>query len=109
MVMRKDDPSKIWFLTAVISKEVAKERGYDHSLNHRTFGYYKGFHAAYQAVKENRCNMHECLYEFLVMERIEAGVHGEMKEEEWFKWSGKRWIPCKKPLEYRGIINWALG
>ena len=111
MVMRADDPHQIWFLTAIVVREIIKgPRGeIKTKRDERTFGYYRGFHRAYQAVKENRCNMHECLYNFLVMERIGEGVHALAEDQQWFEWSGKNWKPCRKPTWARGLTNWALG
>ena len=101
--MRKNDPNQIWFLTALWYELISYNHG------HRTFGYYRGFNAALQAVKENRCNMHERLYSYLVMERIGEGVHSTCDDEQWFHWSGRKWSPCRKPKALIGFTNWALG
>ncbi len=112
MKMRKNDPTQIWFLTSVwaevlavhpITGEVKSKR------DTRTFGYYRGWDAAYKAVKENRCNMHECLYQWLVMERIGEGVHALTEDAQWFEWRKRHWKPCKRPDFARGFTNWAIG
>ena len=110
MVMRKNDPNQIWFLTSIVVDEILKgPRGEIKTKRFtRTFGYYRGWNKSYQAVKENRCNMHECLYQYLVMERIGEGVHALAADEQWFKWNDK-WTPCRKPKMFRGFTNWALG
>ena len=110
MVMRKNDPKQIWFLTAIVVYGTIKgPRGEIKAYrDERTFGYYRGFSKAYQAVKENRGSMEECLYGYLVMERIGEGVHALCADEQWFKWTTK-WTPCRKPDWAKGLTNWALG
>lgn len=112
MVMRRHDPTKNWFLTSIWFEVVAihPTRGeIKTDRKTRTFGYYKGWDAAYKAVKENRCNMHECLYQYLVMEQIDEGIHALCQDEQWFKWTRNGWKDCKKPKELQGFTNWALG
>ncbi len=111
LVMRKHDPTKTWFLTAMHVEVIATHPTGEMKTKRdtRTFGYYKGWNKAYAAVKENRCNMHECLYTYLVMENIGEGVHALCTDEQWFKWTGKRWKDCRKPAWAKGMTNWALG
>jgi len=112
MVTRKNDPKQIWFLTALWYELIAyNEEHNEYKTMHetRTFGYYRGWSKAYQAVKENRSNMYECLYSYLVMERIGEGVHALPTDEQWFRWGGNRWVACKKPTALQGLTNWALG
>lgn len=108
----RHDPEANWFLTSIwfevvavhpVTGEIKTKR------DCRTFGYYKGWDKAYAAVKENRCNMHECLYQYLVMENIGEGVHALANDEQWFKWTRNRWKDCKRPKELQGFTNWALG
>ena len=116
MVMRKNNPGKIWFLTAIHVDETKMQRHpiYDEIKVEkftRTFGYYRGFHKALEAVKKNTGNMCECLYNYLIMEQIGEGVHALGEEVEWFKWNDTKngWVPCARPEWAKGIINWALG
>ena len=113
MVTRKNDLSQIWFLTSVYIESIMRhptngEIKAKHST--RTFGYYRGWAKAIKAVQENRCNMHECLYQYLIMERIGEGVHSLCKDEQWFRWTGRKWTSLKQKPEWaRGTINWAIG
>lgn len=87
-----------WFLTSAI----------DYTST-RTFGFYKEYSDALSAVLTNRCNMHEGLYEYLIMEKMKEGIHPLAEEENWFKWKNNKWVSCRKPSKFSGIINWALG
>lgn len=105
--------SQLWFLTAIAVDESTMIR---HSCGEvkvetdtRTFGYEYGFNYAVEAVRENRGNMHEGWYNYLVIERIGVGVHALADEEKWFKWNGRRWVNSKKPIWSMGRINWAIG
>lgn len=104
-----------WFLTSIIGKRVANAmvtmnngRKYYDS---RPFGFYNLEKDALKAVVKNRCNMHEALYEFLVIEHIEEGVHPPVENEEWFRWDYKKncWKRCRRPKQFLGLINFALG
>lgn len=77
----------------------------------RCFGYYADPAEAVKAVRTNRCNMHEALYNYIVIETIEYGIHPEVKGEIWYQWDddGNCWAPCDKPEWSFGTINWAIG
>lgn len=101
----------MWFITAV---KASRESIGNPTLlvdTHRTFGFYKERSNACEAIDENRGNMQECLYNFLVLEELAEGIHPEVRVELWYKWDEqwRRWIPCNKPSDLEGIINWALG
>ncbi len=109
-----DDHNQIWFLTSIEVKKFPKIRNpktgeMKVSRFTRTFGYHIGYEKALKAVRENHGSMHECLYEYLVMECIGEGVHALCEKEEWFKWKDRRWMPCRKPWWAKGMVNWALG
>lgn len=53
----------------------------------RTFGYYNEFEEADQAVKENRLDMHEYLYKYIIVEQIGQGIHPWVKNEWWYKYN----------------------
>lgn len=92
-----------WFLTSIVSTQRVNRT--------RTFGFYKEYSDAIEAVFENRCNMCECLYDYLVMEKIGEGIHPEVVEEIWFRFDDglNGWMLCEKPEFSQGTINWALG
>lgn len=78
-------------------------------IDHRCFGFYDSFNKAWEAVKENRMNMHECLYTNLVIEEINEGIHPQVVNEWWYKWENNGWAKCEKPERFTGIVNFALG
>lgn len=101
-----------WFLTSILSKETVENNPHYKNLEQRTFGFYNHYYDAYKAVHENYGNMCECLYDYLVMEYIEEGIHPLSHKEEWFIFDTKlnRWVSLEKcPLEFEGLTNFALG
>jgi len=95
-----------WFITSVL----IKDKNLPHSS--RVFGFYEKYIDAYEAVNTNRGSMNECLYNYLVVEYIEEGIHPHVHKEEWWNWNDTltRWeMMSGKPYFSDGIINWALG
>lgn len=95
-----------YFITSIYD-----ERGlFVHRKARRTFGYFKELDDALQAVKENRCNMQECLYNYLVIEGIGEGIHAYCNEDYWFEWQDNHWQRILgKPEFLNGIVNFAFG
>ena len=77
----------------------------------RCFGYYSTMDEAKMAVTLNRCNMHEGLYNYIVVEGIGEGIHPEPIEIAWFRWNddARGWQLTVKPEWSEGTINWAIG
>ena len=80
----------------------------------RTFGFYNTYNEAYKAVEENRGSMEECLYDYIVMEYIEPGIHPTVHATDWWVWNSNinkwQYLPQDNcPTEFVGICNWALG
>jgi hypothetical protein len=101
-----------WFITAIVGKKTLKKVPEYKHLNHRTFGFYNTYNEAYEAVNENRCDMHECLYDYIIVEYIEPGIHPLVHTKEWWQWDihFNKWIALvNRPEEFDGLCNWALG
>jgi hypothetical protein len=94
-----------WFITAIATKP-------NGDTDIHCFGFYNEFNEAFKAVEENRGSMCECLYDYLVMEYIEPGIHPEVHKEYWWEWveENNRWEDgIEKPEQFKGIVNFALG
>ena len=99
----------MFFITAVINSETLKQHPAYRVMRSRTFGYAPNLRTARRYVKNNVGSMRECLYDYIVIEKIQPGIHSLTDKEEWYKWDDKKWIPCDKPSEFLGVTNWALG
>jgi len=98
----------MWFITSIYLAKPEDAESPSRAETKRTFGYYSDAKVACAAVAENRCNMHECLYNYLVIENIGQGIHALADEEIWYRWEDK-WVQCPKPDALVGIVNWAIG
>lgn len=103
-----------WFITALCSdKAMVELRKADHHMARpqRTFGFFDHYHKAFLAVKDNAGNMQEFLYDCLVLEYIESGIHPRVYSPEWYQWdeNQKEWCHTECPEEFRNVTNFALG
>lgn len=75
-----------------------------------TFGYFSDHDEAHGCVARNTGDMHECLYNFLVIEDVPEGIHPLPKSECWFEWDGEQelWQSIDAPEFSRRIINWCF-
>ena len=106
----------IYTVTAAYKQEPLK----DFSVRgdrYRTFGFFHELKEARKAVRENRCDLHECLYNFLVIERYTEGIHSfgdiaefyEWKDEKGDVWDGKWKKLSRRPKCFKNIFNIGLG
>ena len=72
----------------------------------RCIGFYYQELDAVTAVETNKGEMHECLYNYLVIEEIPDGVWRSTISEKWYEWSYRqKWEQCQKPAQYRQVCN----
>lgn len=83
---------------------------YKNATDHtRTFGHFATLAEAEAAVKENRCDMIECLYSHLVIEEIGYGIHALGDNQWWYEERDNAWHPIDKPNWAKPFVNWAIG
>ena len=58
---------------------------------------------------ENRGDMHECLYDYIVIEKVGEGIHPIPNQEIWFAWKDEGWQQTDKPEWSKGYIGWSIG
>ena len=92
----------------------------------RTFGYFSDEPTAWKAAEENWADMHECLYNYLLIEELGEGIHPIPKgirdgsHERWYHWEPNavpnksgigdgNWVRCDKPEFLKQTICFALG
>ena len=77
----------------------------------RCFGYYIDLADAINAVEQNKCDMHECLYNFIVIEKIGEGIHAMATDIKWYAWNDDKysWEYTPKPDWSIGICNYSIG
>lgn len=99
------------FFITCFSKCEKDELGWFDGGASRTFGYYDNFEDCKRALNENWCDMHEFLYLYAVVEKIDQGIHAIAEDEVWFKWDEKRqgFFEISKPECANGFTNHAIG
>ena len=82
---------------------------YEH--HNRCFGYKETYEQAERCVIDNCMDLHEYLYEYAVIEKIEPGIHSFREDEHWFKWNPetKKYDPINKPDVFSTLVNFAMG
>ena len=109
-VAKSESKFKMFFITC-FEKCNKDEHGCFDTGDTRTFGYFDNYKACTQALNENICDMHECLYKFAVIESIGQGIHPHAKEISWFRWNDEKqgFFEIEKPECTRNYSNYALG
>ena len=77
--------------------------------NKRCFGYYKDLRTAKSNVLNNVGSMNECLYSYIIIEKINEGVHAIPSWDTWFWWRNNKWEEINPPQWSNGLINWSIG
>jgi hypothetical protein len=77
----------------------------------RCFGYYSSFNTADIAVKQNTLDIHEYLYDYMVIEKVEEGLYPICLDRWFYKWhSGiNQFVPMEEPECLKHIINLGIG
>jgi hypothetical protein len=101
----------MFFITAIYSEYVIEPDIYGSPYS-RCFGYFIKKEDAIKAVENNESDLHECLYDYIVIENLKEGLYCGMEfnpSEIWFQWNGTEWLECIKPDFAKNIVNWAIG
>src|SRR5688572_2194812 len=97
----------IFTITSIV--HVDGEKG----TSQRCFGWYPKLAEAQAAVKANLGDLEEALYNWLVIEQYEPGIHAMALSEHWYEWiegeDGGSWERASKPSWSIGTVNWAIG
>lgn len=82
-----------------------------HDLATVTVGYFSDKEKAIMAVKENRLDMWETVYEYAVIQKIEEGLYPDPTEEIWFEFDNDKKIYCEisEPPAFNGWTIRGIG
>lgn len=98
----------LYFITAF--QKLPKENFLDTGSS-RCFGYYPDFERADAAVRANQCDLHECLYMYAIIERIDWGIHAFAESRWFYEYNLEKRIfePIEEPESLKHLINFAIG
>ncbi len=74
-----------------------------------TFGYFCSFFDARKVVAKNHFDLHEGLFEYIVIEGVKPGIPAEIVSEDWYRWDGERWQIDSKPSWAKNVCNFGIG
>lgn len=77
----------------------------------RCFGYFDTLEEAQKAVSENRHDMHETCYHYLLIEAISVGIHPNAEKVQWYTFdvANDKWVAIPEPEQSKHTCNYALG
>lgn len=77
----------------------------------RCFGYFCSLADAIRAAEENRCDMQECRYNYLVVEKLGEGIHAMATAIKWYKWNFEKncWEYTQAPEWSIDVCNYSIG
>lgn len=83
----------------------------DDEIGSRVFGWYSELEYADEAVLDNTCDIHECAYDYVVVEKISEGVFVCAHEEWWYRWDelNKKYVRTTKPEAWINQISFGIG
>lgn len=104
-----------YFITCCVKDGSNKDKlGFPDFGGYRTFGFYYNLEEARAALNENRCDMHECLYDYAAIEKLYPKIHPlclDAEDIEWYKFDTDRkgFFLDQKNINKAGPCNFALG
>jgi hypothetical protein len=103
---RTDKIDKIYVLTMIEDIATTKQLS-----NKRALGWYPTKKDAVKAVKEDKCGLRECLYDYALIEAKVSGAFTTSTGEWWFKWDDEThgYISFDKPEWLRMFTNFGMG
>ena len=101
----------IYLITAMCILNGNQKRFLNTTRSQRTFGYGCSLKEAKSYVKQNKSDIYECLYNYVVIEKMCSGIHARVIKEYWYKWdlAGKKYKSRDKASCLIGIVNFGIG
>lgn len=96
-------------MTAILTLDTKFDSVEAKNHDSRCFGYFEKLSDAEEAVRKNRADMWETMYEYIVIERIGQGIHPVAEPVGWFQFDidSRTYQPIT--VGRTGFTNYALG
>jgi len=79
----------------------------------RTVGWCKNLEDAKNIVESNQCDIHECSYKYVVIEKVSDGVYGFCigNCEQWYEWNEieNKYMQIDKPEKLKHVVGFSIG
>lgn len=100
---------EIFTITAFQKINQSNVKGLPDLGDHRCVGFYHNYYEAENAVLENFNNIHDNLYEYVIIEKIEPGVKLNDLGRSLFKWNGSNYVSTPIPELLKELSNFGIG
>jgi hypothetical protein len=81
----------------------------DNPYSVATIAWYSNRDDALDDIEKNAGDMHECYYDYLILEEVEEFQMPSSKVVAWFHWEQDSWTECDLPKAFEGVVNWSMG
>jgi len=91
---------------------VAKEMGFsEYAGITRVVGYYRELETALTAVKENRCDIRENIYDYVIVEEVFSGLYPDATNRWFFEYNRRtgEYNSIDEPPVYSNYTNLTIG
>ena len=99
-------------LTDIDHHSIMASKGQSKGYGERTVGWFKSFEDADASVKVNCGDIHECDFDFVVIEEVGEGFYsGASAEKFWYMWVPelKQYKDIKEPPQWHNITAIGIG
>jgi len=79
---------------------------------HRCFGWFMNLKDAQKAVVCNKSDLHEYLYEYMVIEEVQEGIFCKITQEIWYRWHDRKrkFLKSSRPHYFpSNVVNFGIG
>lgn len=110
--MKMNEKREVLYFVTVV-ETLLDDEGEEQYRGSRCWGYYRELNDAITAIIENHTDIHECSYDYAVIEAVPEGVLPlDMEEVKWFNWNlalDKYEEMDSRPKALCNIRHWSVG
>lgn len=96
--------------TVTVFQKIEKSNTkYPNIINRRCVGYYNNFYEAENAVLENFSDIHENMYDYVIIEEMEPGLKLSDITRSLYHWNGNSYEKIDIPETLKYLSNFSMG
>lgn len=102
----------MWFVTVIEKLDAdGYGDGFCDTGDTRTWGFYSDVNDAISALHNNKTDMHECFYDYAIIEEYNEGICNGTLRYQWFKWDNERdgYFEIDEPRCVSRMCDFAIG
>jgi len=95
-------------MTSIYTITTIHSASENHPFSSGCIAWYSQRDDALNDIESNAGDMHECYFDYLVLEEVSEFQLPDAKIVAWFHWEDG-WVECERPKELEGVCNWSIG